>query len=273
MKGVVYERLHSNLQALSLFTMDRNLDTTVEATVKAGKSFLETLDELADQELKARRALSTETRIKLAGFPVRKTLEEFDFDFQSSIDPAAIRELGTMRFVHNAENAILLGPTGVGKTHLAIALGIEAARAGISVTFVTATQALAKLKQASDRGILERALRNLCRSKLLIMDELGYHPLDREAAHLFFRIVENRYERASTVFTSNKVYSEWGEVLGDPVLASAALDRIVHHSTTISLRGESYRLREKKRAGTPAPVIPLESRANRPLHHARMGTR
>jgi DNA replication protein DnaC len=268
MKGMVYERLHGNLQALNLVTVDRNLDTTLEATVKAGKSFMETLDELVGEEVTARRALSAETRIKLAGFPARKTLEGFDFDFQASVDPAAIRELATMRFVHNAENLIILGPTGVGKTHLAIALGIEAARAGISVTFVTATHALAKLKQAADRGILDRALRNLCRSKLLILDELGYHPLDREAAHLFFRIVENRYERASTIFTSNKVYSEWGEVLGDPVLASAALDRIVHHSTTISMRGESFRLREKRRAGTPTPVIPLESRVAGALHLA-----
>jgi DNA replication protein DnaC len=257
--SLAYERLHANLQALNLGTVDRGIDTALEHGVEGGRPMTEVLDELLHQEVTARQAISTETRIRLARFPVRKTLEEFDFEFQPSIDPALVRELATMRFVHNAENVILVGPAGVGKTHLAIALGIEAARSGFSVSFHSAGRALGKLRQAMDRGMLERTLRNLCRSKLLILDEIGYLPWDRQAAHLFFRIIENRYERASTIFTSNKAYSEWGEVLGHPVLAAAVLDRVLHHSTTVNIRGESYRLRVRRKAGTPTPVVPMES--------------
>ena len=261
MKGnLAYERLHANLQALNLGTVERGIDTALENGVRGDRSLTDVLDELLHQEVTARQALSTETRARLAGFPVRKTLDEFDFEFQPSVDPTLVRELATMRFVHNAENVILVGPAGVGKTHLAIALGMEAARSGFSVSFYSASRALGKLRQAADRGMLERTLRNLCRSKVLILDEIGYLPWDRQMAHLFFRIVENRYERASTIFTSNKAYSEWGEVLGDPVLAAAVLDRILHHSTTVNIRGESYRLRVRRKAGTPTPVVPLESK-------------
>jgi len=258
--NLAYERLHANLQAMGLLTMERNLDGALELGTKEERSVTEILDGLVEQERKARQTSLIEMRLKLAGFPVRKTLEEFDYKAQSSIDPKTIEELATMRFVHNAENVIFLGPAGVGKTHLAIGLGVEAARAGLSVTYVSAGRALRKLKESSERGVEDRAIRTLCSAKLLILDEIGYLPWDRQAAHLFFRIVENRYERMSTIFTSNKVYSEWGEVLGDPVLASAVLDRILHHSTTVNIKGESYRLRTKRRAGTPTPVLPMESK-------------
>ena len=261
MKGnLAYERLHANLQALNLVTVERGIDTALETGVKGPRPMTEVLDELLHQEVTARQAVSTETRVRLAGFPVRKTLADFDYEFQPSVDPTLIQELATTRFVHNAENVILVGPAGVGKTHLAIALGMEAAKAGFSVTFMSVSRALGKLRQAMERGMLERTLRNLCRSKLLILDEIGYLPWDRTMAHLFFRIVENRYERASTIFTSNKAYSEWGEVLGDPVLAAAVLDRILHHSTTVNIRGESYRLRVRRKAGTPTPVVPMDSK-------------
>jgi DNA replication protein DnaC len=265
MRSLAYDRLHANLQSMGLSTIERNLDGALELGTKGERPLTEILDELVHEEVKARRAVSTEIYLRQAGFPVRKTLEEFDYRAQPSVDPKAIEELATMRFVHNAENVILLGPSGVGKTHLAIGLGVEAARAGLSVTYAAAGRALTKLKQAEARGMGERALRSLCRSKLLILDEIGYLPWDRDAAHLFFQVVANRYERASTIFTSNKVYSEWGEVLGDPVLASAVLDRILHHSTTVNIKGESYRLRVKKRAGTPTPVVPMESKMNEKL--------
>lgn len=258
--SLAYERLHANLQALNLMTMERGIDAALERGVEGSRPMTEVLDELLHEEVTARQTLSAETRIRLAGFPVRRTLEEFDFGFQPSIDPAQIRELATMRFIHNAENVVLVGPAGVGKTHLAIALGVAAARAGFSVTFLTASRALGKLRQAMDRGTLERTLKQVCRSKLLILDEIGYLPWDRTMAHLFFRIVENRYERASTIFTSNKPYSEWGEVLGDPVLAAAVLDRILHHSTTVNIRGESYRMRVRRKAGTPTPALPVEAK-------------
>ena len=266
MTSLAYARLHDNLQAIGLTTLERNLDGALEAGTKAERSLTEILDELVDQEVKARHSAATEIRILQAGFPVRKTLGEFDYHAQPSVDRKVIDELATMRFVHNAENVIFLGPSGVGKTHLAIGLGIEAARAGLSVTYASAGGALTRLKQAHDRGVGDRSLRMLCRSKLLILDEIGYLPWDRQAAHLFFQVVADRYERASTIFTSNKVYSEWGEVLGDPVLAAAALDRILHHSTTVNIKGESYRLRVKKRAGTPTPVLPMESQMTEKSH-------
>lgn len=266
MRSLAYDRLHTNLQAMGLSTMERNLDGALELGLKEGRSLTEILDGLVHEEVKARHAVSTETRLRMAGFPVRKTLEDFDYQAQPSVDPKTIEELATMRFAHNGENVILLGPSGVGKTHLAIALGIEAARAGLSVAYASVGLALTKLKQANERGVGDRALRILCRPKVLILDEIGYLPWDRDAAHLFFQVIANRYERASTIFTSNKVYSEWGEVLGDPVLASAVLDRILHHSTTVNIKGESYRLRVKRRAGTPTPVVPMESKMNEKQH-------
>ena len=264
--NLAYERLHANLQALGLSTMERNLDGALELGTKEERSLTEILDELVQQEVKARHTTLTETRLRLAGFPVRKTLDDFDYKAQPSVDRKTLEELATLRFVHNTENVIFLGPAGVGKTHLAIALGVEAARAGLSVTYASAGRALRKLKEAQDRGVGDRAIRTLCGSKLLILDEIGYLPLDRGSAHLFFQVVADRYERASTIFTSNKVYSEWGEILGDPVLASAVLDRILHHSTTVNIKGESYRLRTKRRAGTPTPVLPMESKMNEKPH-------
>ncbi len=266
MSGLAYERLHANLRSLGLPTLERHLDGALEQGSKNERSLTEILDELFEQERKTRQANLVELRLRVAGFPVRKTLEEFDYKAQPSIDPKVIEELATLRFVHNAENVIFLGPAGVGKTHLAIALGLEAARSGLSVTYASAGRTLRKLKEAGERGVGERVLRNLGNARLLIFDEIGYLPWDRTMAHLFFRIVENRYERASTIFTSNKVYSEWGEVLGDPVLASAVLDRILHHSTTVNIKGESYRLRAKRRAGTPAPLLPMESRMAEKSH-------
>ena len=260
MTGLAYERLHANLQALGLSTMERNLDTALELGVKEERPLTDILDELVEQERKARQSSRTEALLRLAGFPVRKTLDEFDFRAQPSIDRKVIEDLATLRFVHQTENVLLLGPPGVGKTHLAIALGVEAAKAGFSVMYASAGRVLRKLREASDRGVGDRAIRALCNVRLLILDEIGYLPWDRASAHLFFRIVEHRYERSPTIFTSNKVYSEWGEVLGDSVLASAVLDRILHHSTTVNIKGESFRLRGKRRAGTPTPPLLMESR-------------
>lgn len=260
MSALAYERLHANLEALGLHTMERNLDRALELGTKEERSLTEILDELVQQEREARHAVRTETLLRMAGFPVRKTLAEFDYKAQPSIDRKQIEELATLRFVHQAENVLLLGPPGVGKTHLAIALGIEAVRAGFSVTYASAGRALRKLKDSTERGMGDRSIQALCNARLLILDEIGYLPWDRTMAHLFFRVVEHRYERAPTIFTSNKVYSEWGEVLGDPVLASAVLDRILHHSTTVNIKGESYRMRGKRRAGTPTPPLPMESR-------------
>lgn len=249
MNGLAYERLHSNLQRLKLHTIDTILDNYLEIAAREGKTTLDVLDYLVDQEKHAKDAASQETRMKLAGFPVKKRLEDFDFDFQPSIDRAVISDLAMLRFVYNAENVVFLGPPGVGKSHLAVALGIEAVKAGISVYFANAGILVERLKKANSDGLLEDKLRTLAKYKLLIIDEMGYLPVDSEGAHCFFQLVSKRYEKTSTIFTSNKSYGEWGEIFHDHVIAAAVLDRILHHCTTINIKGESYRLKERKKHG------------------------
>ncbi len=181
--------------------------------------------------------------------PFRKTLEQFDFAFQPSVDERLVRQLAQLTFVNEAANIILLGPPGVGKTHLAVALGLEAIHKGYGVYFVTAHNVVEDLKRAYNDGRLERRMRVYLAPKVLIIDEMGYLPYDRVGATLFFQLVSSRYERGSIILTSNKSFGEWGEVFGDSVLAAAILDRLLHHSYILNIRGESYRLREKRRAG------------------------
>ena len=249
MSNFAYERLHANLVKLKLHTVDTILDNYLEIAAKEGKSTLEVLDYLMDQEKVAKDASSQETRMKLAGFPVKKRLEDFNFEFQPSIDRAVISDLALLRFVHNAENVVFLGPPGVGKSHLAVALGIEAVKSGLSVYFTNAGILIERLKKANSNGLLEDKLRILSKYKLLIIDEMGYLPFDSEGAHCFFQLVSRRYERTSTIFTSNKSYGEWGEIFHDHVIAAAVLDRILHHCTTVNIKGESYRLKERKKHG------------------------
>lgn len=244
-----YERVHHNLLKLKLGTMESLLDNTLEIAAKQDKSTLEVLDGLLEEECRAKDAHVMATRLKFAGFPVRKTLGEFDFEFQPSIEKDVINDLATLRFLHNKENVVFLGPPGVGKTHLAIALGMEAVRNGFPVHFVNAGTLMERLVQAEREGKLEYKIRGYLKFKLLIIDEIGYLPFSSEAAHSFFQLISRRYEKSSTVFTSNKSYGEWGEIFKDTVIATAVLDRILHHCTTVNIRGESYRLKERRKQG------------------------
>ena len=189
-------------------------------------------------------------RTKLAHLPYRRTLEEFNFQFQPSIDERQVQELATMAFVNRAENVVLLGPPGVGKTHLAIALAIRAISQGLSAYFVTVNQLIEDLRKADEANRLTKRLSVYLRPKVIIIDEMGYAPLDRIAANLFFQVVSARYERGSILLTSNKSFGEWGELLGDSVLATAILDRLLHHAQVINIRGNSYRLKDRLKAGT-----------------------
>src|SRR5918997_704577 len=175
--------------------------------------------------------------------------EQLDFDFQPSLDRRQVRELAGLSFVERTQNVVVLGPPGVGKTHLAVALGIKAVEAGYSVLFLTLETLMTRLVRAKLENRLERALQQLVYPKVLIVDESGYLPLSRDEASLFFRLVVRRYERASLIVTSNKSFLDWGEVFNDHVLATAILDRLLHHATTLNVKGESYRLKEKRRAG------------------------
>ena len=249
MSGLVYERLHHNLRLLKLTTFESIIDNHLEIAIKEGKSFMEILDYLVDQEIQSKEARSQALRMRIACFPFEKQLDDFDFKYQPSLDKTVIKDIASLRFVHNAENVVFLGPPGVGKTHLAIGLGIEAIKAGFKVHFANASSLVEKLEMADNEKKLDEKLRNLSKFHLLIIDEMGYLPFNDYGAHCFFQLVSRRYEKAATIFTSNKSFGEWGDIFKDHVIASAILDRILHHCVTVNIKGDSYRLKERRRQG------------------------
>lgn len=246
------------LEKMKMPHLASQLDGVCEQAAKKDLDYKGFLSAALEAEYQGRHLKGVEARLGLARLPWIKTLEQFDFSFQPSIDRKVIRELAGLGFVERAENVILLGPPGVGKTHLAIALGVKAVEAGHRVLFLTLENLLSRLTRARLENRLERQLAQFVYPRVLVLDEMGYLPMSREEASLFFRLLTRRYERASLVITSNKSFVDWGEIFNDQVLATAILDRLLHHATTLNIKGESYRLKEKRKAGLLGSSAPAK---------------
>lgn len=242
-----FVRARDNLAELRLDEMAQALPDYVRLVGSGELDLAQAMAQMTQAEVEARRARIVRQRIRSSGFPYVKTLADFDWSFQPSVPRATVEELATLRFMERAENVVLVGSPGVGKTHLAIALGVEAVRAGREVRFVDCARLVDDLADASSRGILKRRLRYYAHCKLLVIDELGYLAIGPEGADLLFQLVSTRYEQRSTVITTNVGVGGWGQVFGDEVTASAIADRVCHHCHLIKITGRSYRLKDLPR--------------------------
>lgn len=254
----VYEEMASAaLGELDLKTAAVNLDAIAQRAAAEDWSYTEFLGRLLEGEIRHRQEMRVALSLQFARFPYPKRLAEFDFTAQPAVDRRLVDELATGRFLAEGRNIVLLGPPGVGKTHLAIGLGVMTAELGHRVYFTTAVDIARKLVRAMHENRLTREIRNLTRPKLLIIDEVGYLKLEPPEASLLFQVISERYERkGAVILTSNKAFSAWGEVFaGDAVMAGAALDRLLHRSTVINIRGESYRLKEKRAAASGTGIV------------------
>jgi DNA replication protein DnaC len=245
MTDQLYQRVQSTLKALELTTMPAHLDSLAQQAASDNWSALQFLDALTQTALAGRTEQTVRRKMRQARFPFHKTLDEFDFAFQPSINERQVRDLATMRFVAQAENILFLGPPGVGKTHLAVSLGICAILQGLSVVFYALPDLIQQLAKDAKADRLSQRLQALARPQLLILDEMGYFSLDKRSAHFLFQLISRRYQRGSILLTSNKSYTDWGDVFSDTVLAAALLDRLLHQSVTVNIRGSSYRLKDK----------------------------
>lgn len=249
--SLVSDRIAQHCQRLKLIHIATEWPAIADASAKEQDSLADFLDKLLGAECTAREQRTREAMLKLATLPSIKTLEGYDFGFASGAPRKQIMELGGLAFIERHENIVLLGPSGVGKTHIASALALKATQAGIKTRFITAADLMIQLALAKSQGrITEYMNRAVIGPRLLVIDELGYLPFGREEANLFFRVVAKRYERSSTIVTSNLAFTQWATTLADDAtLTAALLDRLLHHAHIVQINGESYRLKDRKRAG------------------------
>jgi len=232
-----YEKLILDLKKLKLSSMAQILDSFTKQAVSNSMSYMDFLSGLVSEEIDHRERKGIENRIKSARFPVLKSLADFDYAFQPSVSRKKLDELSTLRFLDHRENVLFLGPPGVGKTHLSIGLGVRACESGYKVLFTTLSDMISSLMSSMADNSFHGKLRAFVQPSLLIIDEVGYLPVSKEGANFLFQVVAKRYETGSIILTSNKSFADWGDVLGDKIIASAVLDRLLHHATTFNIKG------------------------------------
>lgn len=239
-----YEQLINNLKYLKLDNMITHLNDTIDFINKNELSFTEGLIKLTTYEIDKKEENAINAMVKVGAFPHIKEIKDFDFTFQESINKNEIIEFTNHKFIYEKENIIFLGPSGVGKTHLATAIGISAAKKRISTYFIKCHDLVTQLKRAKIENRLEDRLKHFSKYKVLIIDELGYLPIEQEDSKLLFQLIDKRYETKSTIITTNINFSNWDKIFLDPILANAILDRVLHHGHVINITGKSYRLKD-----------------------------
>lgn len=243
MQMTEHEKLLENLEYLKMKEMGLHLDETIDFINKNNLSFTEGLIKLTGYEIDHKEASMIKAMVKVGAFPHQKELKDFNFTFQENINKEEILEFTSHRFIHQNENIVFIGSSGVGKTHLSTSIGISAAKKRISTYFIKCHDLIAQLKKAKLENRLEDRLRHFTKYKLLIIDELGYLPIEKEDSKLFFQLIDRRYEKRSTIMTTNINFSSWDNIFMDPVIANAILDRVLHHAHVVQITGKSYRLK------------------------------
>ena len=244
MNNTTYNQLCSNLEQLKLSQMLIHLDEITDFVTSNNLSFTEGLQKLSNYEVDFKEKNASKSMIKSAAFPFVKQLKDYDFSFQPTVNEQELKELATLGFLEKHENIVFLGPSGVGKTHLATAIGIAAAKRRVSTYFIKCNDLLAQLKRAKLENRLDARLKHFSKYKLLVVDEIGYLPIDKEDSNLFFQLIDMRYEKKSTILTTNMNFNEWDGIFYDAVVANAIMDRVLHHSHVITISGRSYRLKD-----------------------------